>query len=207
MYMTGMVSKTYIIGKVSRLLFVILILGLLYSCNSTNKEDGFLLDEFVIDDNGLNSIVDSIIEMYQPILESEDQKQIMTLNLSHKDSVLLFIFSLRDENELLNRYIYRNNKRIVGYTKTGDEEIIVLSDIDYLPELGNLFGRFIHPIGKSKAFKYMKYPHNLYMGDGQNVWPSFELIYDPTYIVYPYINKKYQHPIMTKNPELEIYQY
>lgn len=183
---------------------VTLIQGFLYSCNSTDKEDGFLLDEFTIDDNGLITIVDSIIEMHRPILNSEEQKQIMTLNLSHKDSVLLFIFSLRDKNELMNKYVYRENKRVVGYTKAEDKDIILLSDIDYLPELGYLFGRFIHPIGKSKAFNYMKYPCNLYIGDRQNTWPSFELIYDPTYIVYPYMNKKYQHPIMTTNPELDL---
>ena len=46
----------------------------------------------------------------------------------------------------------------------------------------------------------MKFPENLYIGDNLNTWPDFELIYDPTYIVYPYINNTFLHPIMTKDP-------
>ena len=66
----------------------------------------------------MKSIVDSMVEMHLPVLQSEEKKQILSLNLSQKDSALLLIFSLGNEKELIYKYIYRENKRIVGYTNS-----------------------------------------------------------------------------------------
>jgi hypothetical protein len=84
--------------------------------------------------------------------------------------------------------------------------MILLSDIDELSDLGQLFGHFIHPTGVLKSFSYMKYPSNLYIGDDQNSWPYFYLIYDPTYIVYPFVNNEFLQPFMTTNPEEDLKQ-
>ena len=46
----------------------------------------------------------------------------------------------------------------------------------------------------------MKFPENLYIRDDSNTWPDFELLYDPTYIVYPYVNNSFLQPVMTKDP-------
>ena len=73
-----------------------------------------------------------------------------------------------------------------------------------ISEFGSQFGKFIHPTGNSEVFKFLNFPQNLYIGEGKNAWPSFESIYDPTYIVYPYVNNKFIHPIITKNPNLDI---
>ncbi len=200
--MIKMVSKKYVRGKLSILLLFISIIGLLYSCNSSNKEEGFVLEEFVIDDSDMKSIADSVVEMHLSILQSN--KQILSLNLSQKDSALFFIFSVRNEKDLVYNYIYRENKRIVGYTNIGDVKLILLSDINNLSELGSQFGKFIHPTGNSEVFKFLNYPQNLYIGEGENAWPTFELIYDPTYIVYPYVNNRFLYPIMTKNPNIDI---
>ena len=202
--MTRMESKKYVNGKTIKFLLFILVVGLLYGCNSSNKEDGFFLEEFTIDNNEMKSIVDSMVEMHLPVLQSEEMKQILSLNLSQKDSALLLIFSLRNEEELIYKYIYRENKRIVGYTNSGEINVVLLSDIDDLSEFGGVYGRFIHPLGKSKLFNYMKYPHNLYIGEGENVWPTFELFYDPTYIIYPYVNGKFLQPHITKNPNFDL---
>jgi len=198
--MMRMVIKKHIKSKVTILFTLLFILGSFYSCNVSEKRCGFRLSEFVIDDVRLGSIIDSMVEMHLPILQSDKEKKVLSLNLARRDSSLLFVFSLRGEDELINRYIYRENKRIVGYTNSGDIDVILLSDIDDLSELGQQYGRFIHPTGKHKAFKYMKFPENLYIGDNLNTWPDFELVYDPTYIVYPYINNTFLHPIMTKDP-------
>lgn len=197
-----MVSKKYVRDKLSILLLFISIIGLLYSCDSSNKEEGFVLEEFVIDDSDMKSIADSVVEMHLSILQSN--KQILSLNLSQKDSALFFIFSLRNEKDLVYNYIYRENKRIVGYTNIGDVKLILLSDINNLSELGSQFGKFIHPTGNSEVFRSLNYPQNLYIGEGENAWPTFELIYDPTYIVYPYVNNRFLYPIMTKNPNIDI---
>lgn len=141
-------------------------------------------------------------QMHLQSLQSETRKKVLSLNLAKKDSSLLFMFSLRSEDDLINKYIYRDNKRIVGYIISGNYEIILLSDIDDLSEFGRLYGEFIHPTGFLKEFCYMYFPESLYVGDGQNTWPQYELIYDPTYIIYQYVNNRYLSPVITKNPYL-----
>ena len=42
------------------------------------------------------------------------------------------------------------------------------------------------------------FPENLYDG-----WPNFELIYDPTYIIYTFVDNKFSRPIMTTNPDID----
>lgn len=184
----------------NRATIILSLVMAIVSCNTPNKDSGFPLEEFAIDDARLKSIVDSMTEMHLPMLQPDDNEQVLSLNLTKKDSTTLFIFSLRKKDEIINRYIYRENKRILGYTNSKNEEVILLSDIDDLDELGLLFGRFIHPTGTCKSFSYMKYPSNLYIGEEQNSWPNFELIYDPTYIIYPYLNNRFLQPYMTKNP-------
>ena len=169
-----------------------------YNCNLPDKHSGFVLIEFAIDDDRLQAIVDSVIEMHLPILHSDEEKSVMSLNLTKKDTALLFIFSLRKEEELMNRYIFRENKRILGYTNSSAKEVILLSDIDHLSDLGREFGRFIHPTRNTKSFDYMRFPENLYDG-----WPNFELIYDPTYIIYTFVDNKFSRPMMTTNPNID----
>lgn len=188
-------DNTYIILP---LLFIICTF---FSCHGVEKHNGFRLNEFAIDDVRLRAIVDSMVEMHLPVLQSEKEKKIISLNFSRKDSVLYFVFSLRDEEELIVKYIYRENKRIVGYTNSRNIEVILLSDIDDLSEFGKQYERFIHPTKNSKAFNYMKFPENLYIRDDSNTWPDFELLYDPTYIVYPYVNNSFLQPVMTKDPD------
>ena len=130
------IERSTIMEKRNSLKMLFILIGIACVCNSCNlsKDNGFELEEFAIDNAGLHSVVDSVINMYSPVLQSTDEKKILSLNLSHKDSVLLFIFSIRDEEELLNRYIFRDNKRIVGYTTIGKEDIIFhfeLIKIDY----------------------------------------------------------------------------
>lgn len=200
MNMTRKVLNHFAIGKA--ILFSLLIMGI-GSCNMSDKDNGFHLEEFAIDDIILESIVDSMVEMHLPILQSEKDEHVVSLNLAKRDSVLLFVFSSRKKNEIINRYIYRENKRIMGYINSKDKEVILLSDIDHLADIGTLYGRFIHPTGNKKPFKYMKYPSNLYIGENQDSWPHFELIYDPTYIIYPFMNNRFLSPHITKDPDSE----
>lgn len=186
-------DNTYII------LPLLLIACTFFSCHGVEKHNGFRLNEFAIDNVRLRAIVDSVVEMNLPILQSEKEKKVISLNFSKKDSILFFAFSLRNEDELMSKYIYRENKRIVGYANSGNIEVILLSDIDDLSEFGKQYERFIHPTKNSKAFNYMKFPENLYIRDDSNTWPDFELLYDPTYIVYPYVNNSFLQPVMTKD--------
>lgn len=191
-------TKMALKSKVKYVLFLITITCLFYNCTLPNS-DGFELEEFTIDNFELQSVVDSVVEMYSSALQPTENRLILSLNLSHKDSVLFFIFTMRNEYELINRYIYWENKRIVGYTNIKNTYLILLSDIDNLPELGKQYGRFIHPTGGSKVFSYIKFPKKLYANKGACSWPDFEMVYDPTYIVYPYVNNRFLHPVITTN--------
>jgi hypothetical protein len=199
MNMMRMALRMRLSGNVYIFVFFILI-SLFHGCSVPDKKAGFVLNEFSIDDGKLKSIIDSMTASHLQILQSNIDKKIMTLNLSRKDTALLFIFSIRNENDLIYKYIFRNNKRVVGYTISSNVEVILLSDIDDLAELGNCYGRFIHPIRNFKKFDYMIFPESLYIGRDHNAWPDFELVYDPTYIVYPYVNGKFLSPFMTTNP-------
>lgn len=192
-----MVSNKCISGKIYSSFLLFFTVSTVLSCSMLDKDCGFALNEFSIDDEQLKSIVDSMTEMHLSIILSDKTKKVMSLNLTRKDSALLFIFSLRSEDELIKKYIFRQNKRIVGFVNSEGVEVILLSDIDELSEFGRQYAMFIHPTGILKKFDYMKYPENLYIGEGQNTWPSFELIYDPTYIIYPYEKNKFSTPLMT----------
>ena len=185
------------IGKAILLLF--LTMEIIVSCRTSDKENGFLLEEFIVDEVELKSIVDSVIKKHLTILQSEEK--VMSLNITHKDSITFFVFSLRNKNEIIDKYIYRENKRILGYINSMNEEILLLSDIDELPEVGLICNHFVHPTGNVQLFEYLKYPSNLYIGEDHNSWPYFELIYDPTYIIFPYKNNRFTQPYMTTNPD------
>lgn len=199
--MTKMASKTYIIAKFFMTSILLVCVGLFYCGCNTNKHCGFTLSEFHVDDGMLKNIVDSMVLMHQQSLQSETKK-VLSLNLTRKDSSLVFIFSLMGKDDLVNKYIYRDNKRIVGYTNSGNTEVILLSDIDDLSEFGRLYAKFIHPTGILKEFSYIYFPEGLYVGNGQNTWPQFELIYDPTYIIYQYVNNRFLPLLITKDPSL-----
>lgn len=199
MNMTKMELKKLEKGKIIFLVFFIWWF-LLYSCSSSVNKTGFQLEEFAIDDDRLNSIVDSVLDMHLAAMQSKEEV-ILTLNLSQQDSVLLFMFSLRNHHDLLYNYIFRENLRIIGYKNNGTTDILLLSDIDEISEFGEIFGKFIHPTGKTKTFSYIKFPNNLY----NNGWPEFSLIYDPSYVLYRYINNDYTSPVLTTNPYM-IYQ-
>ena len=193
-----MALKKY--GNGSLLISIFCILGFLYSCSSSVSDNCYQLEEFAIDDNRLNSVMDSVLNKHLSAFKSTEEKLILTLNLSRKDTILQFQFSLRNPNDLIYRYIYRENKRIIGYTICDDTYIILLSDINNIAEFGEFFEHFIHPTGKTKKFSYMMFPKDLY----KSGWPNYHIIYDPSYIIYKYVNNTFTSPVLTTNPDLDL---
>ena len=199
--MIKMVLKKF--GKDRAYMIVILFAAIFASCGGKHDVNkGFALDEFAIDNYRLDSIILSIFDNSTgsfPGIECHAEK-VLSLNFQSKDSAILFVFSFSPKNELVNS-IYRNNYRIVGYAEYDKHDVILLSDINHISDFGTLFAEFIHPTGNKKTFDYMVYPNNIYSGGRNGAWPSYEMIYDPIFLVYKCKGGKFLSPVLTTNLE------
>jgi hypothetical protein len=176
------------------------------SCNtSTNNSGCFALEEFAIDNPYLDSIIDSVANWHFKSLsdnmskvDSENNK-VMLLEFSHRDSILLFKFIVITKSDAIYKYIYRYNKRIIGYKPTAITNVILVSDINNIVDFGNLFLKFIHPTGNVMIFDFMRFPSDYFYGDSISRWPNFDSLFDPSFIVYQYNGQKFLSPIITTN--------
>ena len=126
---------------------------------------------------------------------------VLSLNLHFRDSVILFAFSFSTKQEFA-RDIFRNNYRVVGYAKYPKKDLILLSDVNNLTDFGSTFCGFIHPTSNKCSFDYINFPKSQYSGEEFGVWPTFDIICDPIYLVYKYENNQIGSPILTINYEL-----
>jgi len=185
---------------------VTLLIAIFASCdNRHSMNNGVTLEEFAIDNIGLDCVIQSVFENKTkafPCIESDTEK-VLSLNLQSKDSVILFVFSFSSQRELIYS-IYRNNYRVVGYAKYKKRDVILLSDINHISDFGTLFAEFMHLTGNKKSFEYMLFPDNLYSGKENGTWPYYEMKYDPIYLIYKYKEGNILPPILTTNPSLEL---
>lgn len=205
--MIKMVLKKFEKGSIN-MIFIFLIAVFAGCGNKQAVHKGFVLEEFVIDNVGLDSIVQSVLENDQktfPCIESDTQK-VLALNLQSNDSAILFTFSFFPQKELVYS-IYRNNYRIVGYAEYNKHDVILLSDINHISDFGTLFAEFIHPTGNKKKFDYMIFPDNFYSGKENGTWPNYEMIYDSIFLVYKYQDRKFFSPILTTNIEQDSWNF
>ena len=189
--------------KIKEFFILILLLLCLYGCNAEkNDNSGFILEEFVFDNHQLDSIVNSVAVLYLNSLSknnlSDDNGKVLILELSGRPNNLLFSFVCLEKYDAIYKYIFRENKRIVGYNKTALTEVVLLSDIDDLTDLGEYFSDIMHPTGNIKEFQYLKFPKDLY-SKGSRGWANFDLVFDPRFIVYRYDGKSFSAPISTTN--------
>lgn len=180
---------------------LILLLLCLYGCNTEKSDNsGFILEEFVFDNHQLDSIVNSVAVVYSNSLSKnnlgDDNGKVLILELSGHPNSLLFSFVCLKKSEAIYKYIFRENKRIVGYNKTSLTEVVLLSDIDDLTDLGECFSDIMHPTGNNKKFQFLKFPNDLY-SNGSQGWAIFDLVFDPRFIVYRYDGKSFSSPIST----------
>lgn len=199
--MMVMVLKIYI--NIKDKFIIILMLLCLYSCNAEKSDNnGFILEEFVIDNHQLDSIVNSVVELYSNSLSkdnlNDDNGKVLFLELSGCPNNLLFSFVCLNKYDAIYKYIFRDNKRIVGYNITALTEVVLLSDIDDLTDLEECFSEIMHPTGNIKGFQFLKFPKDLY-SNGNQGWANFDLVFDPRFIVYRYDGKSFSDPISTTN--------
>jgi len=77
--------------------------------------------------------------------------------------------------------------------------VILVSDINHIVDLRNLFSEFIHPTGNIMTFDFIRFPSDFYHGDTNSRWSKYDSVFDPSFIVYQYDGHKFLPPVITTN--------
>lgn len=179
--------KRKVRDKILKFFIVLLFTVNFTSCKIESKRYGFTLQNF----NVVNSQLDSIIRGIKDSTHILKQKEsVIVLVLRVNDSKPEFCFTSTEKEEVSEMYIYKNNRRIVGYIDNGkDRPIIVLSTISNKYDFESTFYDFLTPTNEKKYFEYIYFPENQYsiMKDGKGYPPSF---FDPYFYYYRYQDNK-----------------
>ncbi|BEG98041.1 hypothetical protein BSYN_03060 [Bacteroides sedimenti] len=153
------------------------------SCKVESKHKGFTLQNFKVVNGQLDSIIRGINDSTH-ILKQKGYVIILVLRVY--DSKPEFCLTSAEKEAVSEKYIYLNNRRIVGYLDNGnDEPIIILSTDCNKYDFESTFYTFLNPTGKKKYFEYIYFPDNQYSlkNDGTGYPPSF---FDPYFYYYRY---------------------
>lgn len=167
---------------------IIVLLFLLFSCCNKNSKD-FELTRFTI----VNEDLDSLLLKTCTIIENK----IMVCNftdheyLTYKKDTIKTIdyykfmpnisdtvvaIGFIDKNDLLMKYIYDSNRKIIGYTTKNERDIVLLTDIEFSPKFHEYFGHWMRPEKSTKKFDYLYFPADLYK---KRKWEESYSIYEP----------------------------
>lgn len=167
------------------LMCIILAIHSLFGCgNKRNKEDdeeyenihASVLLEFSVIDSKVDSVTTYMIhELYTKKYQSKETMA-LEINLIKKDTIeLVYSFHDRKNNELGDKFIPINNKRVIGYINTEGVDIVLLSNINEMEDLTKTLSKIIKPTSNSKAFVNLVYSDSFY----KKYW-NYEMIgYEP----------------------------
>lgn len=158
---------------------------ILFGCMENNSfHTGEQLDEYNISEE-LDSMVDYVISNLE-----EKHTCDLVMELMKSDTLLSIDITLQNRS-LINKYIYYYNRRVVGFVKKEEDSIIILSNINSMHDLGNTFGRYLHPTRRKGKFRHLQIPLSLY--DAQNTggildeefdndgnWGDIPYMYEPS---------------------------
>jgi len=170
-------------------LYVIIIIGCTTKERSkdVNSEKGFNLQEFVITEKELQSVVNDITSIFNNDPPSDIYT--LTLELREYKYTLEFWFNVI-KKESVTKKIFSYNKRIVGYVTCNNKDIIVLSDINDRLDFEIIFYKFIQPTENNKRFNFIYFDDTQYQVDEQgNFIPSSSGIRDH-YVAYIFQDNK-----------------
>lgn len=183
--MMGTVLKKQLSGSRIRFLFG-LVIFLLYGCMNTEtskeKERGTYLECFKFDNQEVDSIVHLMVNYSKENKDYLNEQMVLEL-VNDIDSIRLD-FSFQNYEDLINKYIFFWNKRIVGYAVVDNTNIVILSNVNILSDFSHCFSIYMHPTGKNKFFRTIYFPSNQYYDDTQKGWNHGSIIYDP--VIYSF---------------------
>lgn len=167
------------------LFFICAILAIqsLFGCVDKKNEDdntenahASVLLEFSIIDSKVDSVTKFMIhELYTKKYQAKETMA-LGFNLMSNDTIeLVYSFHDRKNNELADRFIPINNKRVIGYVNIEDVDIVLLSNINVMEDLTKTLSKIIKPTSNSKAFVNLIYSDSFY----KRYW-NYEIIgYEP----------------------------
>lgn len=185
----------------SRLILIfILLLNIFSSCDRRINNCSFRLQEFVISNYGLDSIVNLFTHDYNSVNNNMDNGNVIVIDFQYHDSIPQVWISIHEKNELRDKYIFQQNKRIIGYLIKNERTIVLLSGVNLKSDFEFIFGSFIYPKSNTKRFDYIFYPDNQYESDSVVVrlesgdvikksrWPVVYSMYNPHYVQFKYVD-------------------
>ena len=166
-----------------------------------SRSGGFVLEEFSIDNHLLCNILDTIVTNHAQYRDNT----VLALELMKYDTLQSVDISSHDKAMFSKQYINYYNRRVIGYTVRSNDTIVVLSNIDYLPSVGDYFSSYLHPIGKKSQLDYVYFPSSLYRnqksranetskGTTTDNWADAPYMYEPPVLSYHIINGEITSP-------------
>lgn len=183
-------SNITIIDMGNRKTSIILFFSILFmcSCNSSCKYDmdgsGVIpLEEFSIKNKSLDSLAINVLSQFKV----DTCKDVVVLDLMWVDNEKSYLFSFQRKDDLMEKHISWQNRRIVGYTTVGDYLTIILSNIDHHVEFLDVFATDLELGNNTRQFAFMHIPKCRYRWNSydekQLPWQEKVSMYEPTFIV------------------------
>ena len=185
--------------RIVRFLFLIVCILITNACLIVgililNNSRGFSLQQFEVKNPQLDSIIHSFVDSVGKIEDLSNDIPIMLLD--HLDSVPAFYFISDQKEGMSSMYIFRPNKRIVGYAKTKNKDVIILTSINSIYDFEKEYYKFLIPTNHTKKFDFIYFPDDMYCIPDENGIPCFPTTFEPSFKVFIY-----------KNDKIELYGY
>jgi hypothetical protein len=163
---------------------IFMTLGILISC----KNRGFGLQKFEIQDSTLVTIADKYIDSVKALEYFRDGFPLMILH--EIDTFPGFYFTYAEKEDISLKYIFKENRRIVGYVEVNSKDMIVLSTMSGSYKFEHNFFRFLIPTYMTKEFDFIYFPENLYCVPDRSGFPCPPSLLDPSYKIFIYMENK-----------------
>lgn len=173
--------------------WMVLIIAVVFICVSCYKQpkknnDGMVLTKFEIIDSRINEILDTAISDFIP--NPYPNEDVFILEAIKLDTMSVFITSLLNKKTISEMYIFRNNKRILGYTERHGHDIILLTTTQKFYDVEANYSNYIVPTDSSRFFDYIYFPNNMYndfeTGKPIKGWNNVTVLYDPLFCINVY---------------------
>jgi hypothetical protein len=164
---------------------ILMTFTILISC----KNRGFGLQKFEIQDSTLITIADKFIDSVK--FSDDVTKDGIPLLILHKiDTFPGFYFTYAEKEDVSLKYIFRENRRIVGYVEVNSKDMIVLSTISDSYDFECNFLRFLIPTYTTKEFDFIYFPNNLYCVPDNSGFSCSPSLFNPPYKIFIYMENK-----------------
>ena len=171
--------------RINNSLLLIVCFLIFYNCSDRK---GFSLQQFEIKNTQLDSVIHSFVDSINRIKDLSHDIPIMALH--HIDSFPAFYFTIVDKENVSPNCIFNNNRRIVGYIKTKNKDMIVLTTENSTSRFQMEFYKFLIPTYRTKKFDFVYFPDDMYCVPDEKGIPCPPLHFETNYKVFIYRNNR-----------------